>query len=142
MGIDSNQAYCPSPGGIATVDSGYPDFIMQMTIPVGNSNWGFIMRYVDINNFIWFQRITAFSDSRLVARVGGSDSGFALLNSWTPGDGDVIRFEVSGSNYDMYANGVQKIFGATCGSFLTAVNHGLLAGDTTARFEDFSIVSI
>lgn len=140
-GIDTNQAYLPTPTTDARVlvETGASDCTIEVTLATIGNRPGISFRYVDLNNY-W-----------VVHRVGGL--GYLILKrvagSWTTvhteamstANGDVLKVVLSGSSIEFWVNAVLKTTLTGQTDHQTATQHGLYheTGSEPARWENFSI---
>lgn len=113
---------------------------VQLTQTVAGNFGGLVARYTDGNNYFNL-RSNSGGGWVFQRRQGGSWTSLGTL-AGTNAAGDVLRIEFSGSTVRAFANGVQVGSDDTTGLNTTATRHGVYAsGDSTSRFDDFSITS-
>lgn len=115
--------------GTAVVDAGTTDVVIEGTVattPLLNFT-GFVLRYVDISNYLMVVAASQTGIPRWSAYQRQSGTGTHLngiVNSVTPTIGDRIRIEAQGSAVRWFANNT------LCGSISTT----LFAGNTKVGF--------
>lgn len=141
-GIFSNAAYAPSSGGSAYLESSLSDCDVQLTVPVV-ADGAIAARIVDFTTYEECLYCGIKSDGlRLYEKTFGG--GFSLIGSHTTSgvsNGDTIKVTCNGTAITVYQNGVSRI-SVTSSLNTTATKHGLYAFDSTARFDDFSIMAL
>lgn len=139
LGIQNNQAYnitCAAPG-YAVVDALTADARSKVTMVTNGGDTRLPFRFVDTNNFYYFENKGTYYD---VIRVSnGSALSLGSIFSPAPANGDVIEVEVVGNNLNVFINNVNQF-----SSQLSAGPLGTKFGigswcNTTMRFDDFSI---
>ncbi len=142
-GIASGSAYpvngCAAPG-YAVVDAGVSDLVMQVTAKVNGQDLRFPFRVQDASNMYWIEHrggdyydINKFQNGASTV-LGQTPSGIAA-------NGDVLRVSLSGSNINLYVNGVLRAWAND--SSIAGTKFGI--GDwcnSLIRFDDFSLLTL
>lgn len=139
-GIDTNTAYSVTSisQAIAYLESSVADVTIQSTTPTKGTDCGLCARVTDNNNYI--VAIQAPTSWLMYKRVGGAFTQLGSTASGTPANGDVLKVTLNSNALEFFVNGTSKIT-ATESFNNTATKHGLRwSSDTTARFDDFSII--
>lgn len=140
-GISSNAGYASVVSGItiATLESGLSNVVVQITFSTlgGNQEHGVIGRLTDIDNCIIFYKLS--KAVILTKRVAGDQFDLAV-GTVTVVNGDVLTLTLNETAITGYVNGVAMV--SSNDSFnQTATKHGIKAGNTAARFDNFSITT-
>lgn len=153
-GISSNQAYLVSDGGgghqnLASIDCGNENGTISVTVsvvPSGDSDFGILFRYVDINNFYLaiYTQAAASDDLNIYKCTAGSFTLLASLATNVVNNGDILTLMMHDNTFDFRINGVNKV--TISDSAHHGTRHGLrIFGDTTSvpntlntRFDNFA----
>lgn len=141
--VASNKATCGSAVGRAGIDAGVHDCTVQADIDPGASlsESGLVLCWVDANNFIKLMLDPGGSpvDYYLQKRVANVDINVNHATGTETGS-RTVKVVISGSTYDVYVNGAFKFSGTISDSvFAAATKHGLLSGNTSNTFDNFSV---
>jgi hypothetical protein len=101
----------------------------------GSTNWGIVLRYQDVSNYIAL--ISAGGTVDLVKVVANSQSNIALGGEWTQNTTVDMAVYMEGDKYRVIKNNI-PLFNATDATFMTAAGLGLMAHGvgTEPTFDD------
>jgi hypothetical protein len=106
------------------------------------ANNGFVARFVDTNNHIFFQFVGAVNggpNAYIWKRVSGTYTQIGSTYTGAQNANDVWKGTVdSSNNLRLYQNGTQRVSG-TDSAHSTATKYGLCFREITGRVDDFSI---
>jgi hypothetical protein len=158
-GIVSNQAFTNvelTGGGIATIESGSPNGIAQVTINNASAggglstlNYGIFFRYVDLNNWFLISYSANANALRLCRNIAGTvDGALAPANSVTWNDGDVMKVAYCNNHIVGYQNDIEVWDVTVSGSLLLAgtkcglwAGTGIVSPNENDLFEDFLVIT-
>jgi hypothetical protein len=140
-GISNGQAYLPSATNTKMViDSGLSDFKASIEVPTIDSQYWFIFRGQDTNNYWRFGQNSGYYLQKIVA--GGVVSPTLTLNLGGGGRaGDRLGVICSGSSIVCTANGL-PVIECTDTTFQTNTFVGFQASTTTPRFDNFIVSTL
>ncbi len=142
-GISSNRGYNSSGGvGRATLQSSLADVEVEVTVVVRStvgdgSLQGIIVRRSDDSNYIRF--VQNFGNAMSLDKVVANSPTVLDSDTISYADGDTFKVVTSGNNIECFHNGA-SVLSATDSFNASATEHGMLAQNTVARFDNFSIV--
>ena len=125
----------PLNGGAAAIDAGTPDVTITADRPVMAVESGFIARWTDINNYVWF------SNSQCHQVIGGVDTYLGQYEAAGLASGDKHAVELNGSSIKLYRNDV-LVFSTTT-ALVTGTKHGIAVystGSGANRWDNLSIL--
>ncbi len=142
-GISSNRGYNSSGGvGRATLQSSLADVEVEVTVVVRStvadgSLQGIVVRRSDDSNYIRF--VQNFGNAMSLDKVIADVPTNLDLDAISYADGDTFKVVTNGNSITCYHNGT-PVLSATDSFNASATEHGMLAQNTVARFDNLSIV--
>ena len=136
--------------GRVIIDVGVKDYVIETTLYAAGNIFGFILRYVDENNFI--RAYIDYPNVKIITMVGGVET--TLLNQAIAYvDAQQLRFTVNDDKIDAWYGGTLAGTGGNGGTvgtqqtitdaaLLTSTKVGLISSNIGNSFDNFSVWSI
>ncbi|MFZ7942561.1 hypothetical protein [Neobacillus sp. 19] len=140
FGIQNNEAYRVSGSNtVASIDAGRSDNIaISAKMAANSSGQRIIFRIADSSNYLFAQQ--QGTTLRIYKNVSAASTQLASITVDTLQIGDLLKVVLSGSQIDVYRNGVKSL--STNDNFNQSFTKHGFGGSADVRFDDFRVEEI